>query len=67
MFKGSKEELAQEEFSNSDRKAREGKSKVRGVPPNFGYVKRSINGNGKGEPRTAQVSAVPRTKVILLV
>ncbi|XP_046669946.1 protein sickie isoform X3 [Homalodisca vitripennis] len=60
---GSKEELAPEEYTNGDRKGRESKSKVRGVPPNFGYIKRSINGNGKGEPRTAQVSAVPRTKV----
>lgn len=48
---------------NGERKVRESKSKVRGVPPNFGYIKRSVNGNGKGEPRTAQVSAVPRTKV----
>ncbi|XP_054270358.1 protein sickie isoform X2 [Macrosteles quadrilineatus] len=60
---GSKEELVPEEFTNGDRKGRENKSKVRGVPPNFGYIKRSMNGNGKGEPRTAQVSAVPRTKV----
>lgn len=47
---------------------REGKSKVRGVPSSFGYVKRSNSGagggtNGKTETRTAQVSAVPRTKV----
>lgn len=59
---GSKEELVPEEY-NGERKVRESKSKVRGVPPNFGYIKRSVNGNGKGEPRTAQVSAVPRTKV----
>ncbi|XP_074101205.1 sickie isoform X2 [Cotesia typhae] len=47
-------------------------SKVRGVPQSFGYVKRhsagtspSPNGvqNGKDATRTAQVSAVPRTKV----
>lgn len=49
---------------NGDRKSRsDGKSKVRGVPPSFGYVKRPTNANGK-ESRTAQVSAVPRTKVI---
>lgn len=50
-----------------------GSSKVRGVPQSFGYVKRhsagtssSPNGvqNGsKDATRTAQVSAVPRTKV----
>ncbi|XP_017875631.2 protein sickie isoform X2 [Ceratina calcarata] len=49
-----------------------GSSKVRGVPQSFGYVKRhsagtspSPNGvqNGKDSARTAQVSAVPRTKV----
>ena len=39
-------------------------SKARGVPPSFGYVKRSTSGGGsKGEARTAQVSAVPRTKL----
>lgn len=63
LLQGSREELEIEEQTNADRKSRENKSKVRGVPPNFGYIKRSINGNGKGEPRTAQVSAVPRTKV----
>lgn len=45
---------------------RESKTKVRGVPSSFGYVKRSNSGagsNGKTETRTAQVSAVPRTKV----
>ena len=44
----------------------EGKqSKVRGVPQSFGYVKRSTNGcpGNKSELRTAQVSAVPRTKL----
>lgn len=50
-------------------------SKVRGVPQSFGYVKRhsagtspSPNGvqNGKDATRTAQVSAVPRTKVNLV-
>lgn len=44
----------------------EGKSKVKGVPTSFGYVKRSTNGTSpstKTEARTAQVSAVPRTKV----
>ncbi|XP_046739930.1 protein sickie isoform X1 [Diprion similis] len=49
-----------------------GSSKVRGVPQSFGYVKRhsagtsNTNGsqNGSKDPtRTAQVSAVPRTKV----
>ncbi|XP_048506232.1 protein sickie isoform X2 [Athalia rosae] len=49
-----------------------GSSKVRGVPQSFGYVKRhsagtsNANGsqNGNKDPtRTAQVSAVPRTKV----
>ncbi|PNF13684.1 hypothetical protein B7P43_G15281 [Cryptotermes secundus] len=40
-------------------------SKVRGVPQSFGYVKRSTNGcaGNKSELRTAQVSAVPRTKL----
>lgn len=44
----------------------ENKQKVRGVPSSFGYVKRSTSGGsggGKSEARTAQVSAVPRTKV----
>nr|CAD7452239.1 unnamed protein product [Timema tahoe] len=43
----------------------DGKSKVRGVPQSFGYVKRPTNGCGssKNELRTAQVSAVPRTKL----
>lgn len=50
-----------------------GGSKVRGVPQSFGYVKRhsagtSATSNGipngnKEATRTAQVSAVPRTKV----
>lgn len=42
------------------------KGKVRGVPSSFGYVKRSTSGtsgSNKSEARTAQVSAVPRTKV----
>jgi len=50
---------------------REGKSKVRGVPSSFGYVKRSNSGAGSGqavqETRTAQVSAVPRTKVFAAI
>ncbi|KAK3907514.1 Protein sickie [Frankliniella fusca] len=44
-----------------------GGSKVRGVPPSFGYVKRTTSSSGsggsKGEARTAQVAAVPRTKL----
>jgi hypothetical protein len=53
-----------ERKSRSDRSE---KTKSRGgVPQSFGYVKRSTSSsNGKGDPRTAQVSAVPRTKVIL--
>lgn len=52
-----------------ERKSRSDKIKVRGggggVPQNFGYVKRSASSsNSKSDPRTAQVSAVPRTKVI---
>lgn len=50
-----------------ERKSRSDKTKVsRGAPPqSFGYVKRSTSSsNGKGDSRTAQVSAVPRTKVI---
>ena len=48
-----------------ERKSRSDKTKARGsVPKSFGYVKRSTSSsNGKGDPRTAQVSAVPRTKV----
>ncbi|XP_076161208.1 sickie isoform X2 [Ptiloglossa arizonensis] len=48
-------------------------SKVRGVPQSFGYVKRhsagtspspnGVQNGGKDATRTAQVSAVPRTKV----
>ncbi|XP_024223373.2 protein sickie isoform X3 [Bombus impatiens] len=48
-------------------------SKVRGVPQSFGYVKRhsagtspspnGVQNGGKDSTRTAQVSAVPRTKV----
>lgn len=50
-----------------ERKSRSDKTKARGsVPQSFGYVKRSTSSsNGKGDPRTAQVSAVPRTKVII--
>lgn len=53
-----------------DRKSRSDRSektKSRGsVPQSFGYVKRSTSSsNSKSDPRTAQVSAVPRTKVIL--
>lgn len=52
------------EYYNGERKSRvDNKSKVRGVPSSFGYVKKSTNTNGK-ESRTAQVSAVPRTKVV---
>lgn len=50
-------------------------SKVRGVPQSFGYVKRhsagttpspnGVQNGGKDATRTAQVSAVPRTKVLL--
>ncbi|XP_068968639.1 protein sickie isoform X5 [Bombus flavifrons] len=50
-----------------------GSSKVRGVPQSFGYVKRhsagtspspnGVQNGGKDSTRTAQVSAVPRTKV----
>lgn len=50
-----------------ERKSRSDKTKVSrgGVPQSFGYVKRSTSSsNGKGDSRTAQVSAVPRTKVI---
>jgi len=49
-------------------------SKVRGVPQSFGYVKRhsagtssspnGIQNGSKDATRTAQVSAVPRTKVM---
>ncbi|XP_017795260.1 PREDICTED: protein sickie [Habropoda laboriosa] len=50
-----------------------GSNKVRGVPQSFGYVKRhsagtspspnGVQNGGKDSTRTAQVSAVPRTKV----
>lgn len=50
-----------------------GSGKVRGVPQSFGYVKRhsagtspspnGVQNGGKDSARTAQVSAVPRTKV----
>lgn len=48
-------------------------NKVRGVPQSFGYVKRhsagtpspnGVQNGGKDASRTAQVSAVPRTKVL---
>lgn len=67
---GSREELGDVEYCNGERKQNSssgGKGKVRGVPPSFGYVKRPINGTGKGETRTAQVSAVPRTKVFQII
>lgn len=54
------------EESNAKQNGSDGKGKVRGVPSSFGYVKRSTSGtsgNNKSEARTAQVSAVPRTKV----
>lgn len=62
---GSREDLHNMDYM--ERKSRSDKTKVRGnVPQSFGYVKRSTSSsNGKGDPRTAQVSAVPRTKVIL--
>lgn len=61
---GSREDLHNMDYT--ERKSRSDKTKVRGnVPQSFGYVKRSTsNSNGKGDSRTAQVSAVPRTKVI---
>lgn len=50
-------------------------NKVRGVPQSFGYVKRhsagtspspnGVQNGGKDATRTAQVSAVPRTKVCI--
>lgn len=62
---GSREDLHNIDYM--ERKSRSDKTKARGsVPQSFGYVKRSASSsNGKGDPRTAQVSAVPRTKVIL--
>jgi len=54
------------EESSPKQNGSDGKGKVRGVPSSFGYVKRSTSGtsgNSKSEARTAQVSAVPRTKV----
>lgn len=61
---GSREDLHNMDYL--ERKSRSDKTKARGgVPQSFGYVKRSASSsNGKGDPRTAQVSAVPRTKVI---
>lgn len=52
-------------MERKSRSDRSDKTKARGgVPQSFGYVKRSTSSsNGKGDPRTAQVSAVPRTKV----
>ncbi|XP_026814796.1 neuron navigator 2 isoform X2 [Rhopalosiphum maidis] len=60
---GSREDLHNMDYM--ERKSRSDKTKARGsVPQSFGYVKRSTSSsNGKGDPRTAQVSAVPRTKV----
>ncbi|XP_066902142.1 protein sickie isoform X3 [Halyomorpha halys] len=71
---GSKEEL-DVDYCNEERTTKGGsssgsssssssgsKSKNRGVPPTFGYVKRSINGS-VSDSRTAQVAGVPRTKV----
>lgn len=60
---GSREDLHNMDYL--ERKSRD-KTKARGcAPQSFGYVKRSTSSsNGKGDPRTAQVSAVPRTKVI---
>ena len=64
---GSREELMDLEYYNGERKSRvDSKNKVRGVPSSFGYVKKSTNTNGK-ESRTAQVSAVPRTKVCISI
>lgn len=62
---GSREDL--HNMDCMERKSRSDKTKARGaVPQNFGYAKRSTSSsNGKSDSRTAQVSAVPRTKVIL--
>lgn len=66
----------QQKVSSSTSTSSSSSNKVRGVPQSFGYVKRhsagtstSPNGvqNGnKDATRTAQVSAVPRTKVFLI-
>lgn len=48
--------------SGSSSSSSSGKGKSRGVPPQFGYVKRTMNGTAK-DSRTAQVTGVPRTKV----
>ncbi|VVC29274.1 Hypothetical protein CINCED_3A005783 [Cinara cedri] len=60
---GSREDLHNMDYI--ERKSRSDKTKARGsVPQSFGYVKRSTSSsNSKSDPRTAQVSAVPRTKV----
>ncbi|XP_025406200.1 protein sickie isoform X4 [Sipha flava] len=63
---GSREDLHNLDYmERKSRSDRSEKTKSRGgVPQSFGYVKRSTSSsNGKGDPRTAQVSAVPRTKV----
>ncbi|KAI5726429.1 hypothetical protein M8J76_002487 [Diaphorina citri] len=52
------------ERSRSRESSRENKTKVWGVPQSFRYVnKRPVSGSSKRETQTAQVSAVPRTKV----
>ncbi|KAK6631851.1 hypothetical protein RUM43_013917 [Polyplax serrata] len=58
--------LLMKEETGAKQNGTEGKTKVKGVPSSFGYVKRNTNGAtvaAKSEARTAQVSAVPRTKV----
>lgn len=63
--KASKGTVAKED-NDGKHSGGEGKAKVKGVPSSFGYVKRNTNGTvipAKSETRTAQVSAVPRTKV----
>ncbi|XP_050534791.1 protein sickie isoform X2 [Daktulosphaira vitifoliae] len=59
---GSHEDIQSLEYL--ERKSRSDRAKGRNVPQSFGYTKRSTSSsNGKNDPRTAQVSAVPRTKV----
>ncbi|XP_050437600.1 protein sickie isoform X2 [Adelges cooleyi] len=61
---GSREDLHNVDYM--ERKSRSDRAKGgRNVPQSFGYVKRSTSSSngGKGDSRTAQVSAVPRTKV----
>lgn len=68
---GSKEDLEGEygertgkgSSSGSSSSSSGSKGKSRGVPPTFGYAKRTMNGTTK-DSRTAQVAGVPRTKVI---